>query len=138
MDQFLLGYLPILIFIGIAGILGGALIVVPQVQPAARWELGCVRAKGRMTAHPSTRAPSTVACRLQTPKRTRKKLERATPAASIASGLSARCSSCVPPPPMLCFWVCFNRQGAWKRRKSSGRGARSRLPPALPDSHGLA
>jgi NADH-quinone oxidoreductase subunit A len=31
MDQFLLGYLPILIFIGIAGILGGALIVVPLI-----------------------------------------------------------------------------------------------------------
>jgi NADH-quinone oxidoreductase subunit A len=31
MEQFLLDYLPILIFIGIAGVLGGALIVVPLV-----------------------------------------------------------------------------------------------------------
>ncbi len=31
MEQFLLGYLPILIFLGIAGVLGGALIVVPLV-----------------------------------------------------------------------------------------------------------
>ena len=31
MEQFLLEYLPILIFIGIAGILGGALILVPLV-----------------------------------------------------------------------------------------------------------
>ena len=31
MEQFLLEYLPILIFIGIAGILGGALIVMPLI-----------------------------------------------------------------------------------------------------------